>query len=578
MSKRTPDEWSNAITTGFAETWFSSYPDDQELADYVNKMFPSTTSVTADQIRQDRKRFYLRSQRGEPIEEQEASPTKDVILNKASQLDTKEALAEIIDNIFDNFERNLPSSLEVEIAVYPQNDIAPGEIVISENSGGIENKRVIPMIQLGLSNRSSRGIGAWGEGFKMAAFALGEEVEVFSTFPGEEPIAIHFPKGWLDRNHYLWKKWKVNTYKIQKNAPAEGSTIIRINYVPQQVLDSFGLSEQQNREESEQICQKLTRYFGEIYAEKYHDLNSQGYEDISIGISLGNTHCKVDFADRVRLRMIENLAFFPWLRPIYLTTVWQAEIEEPGNEDGRIAKLSAEIYAGLTATFDDFQDYSEQKPGVEMWGNGRLFSLNGRVDDKSVGWGVGANPQATASSRRIVIVALFTAEDSRDIPWAAPVKNGYNRRSIFYAEIQDVFARIIRLYKDAARIVESRILPFSYAWTQMNDEEKVEVIFKESDATPEQKKEFACSHFGRKIINFRPDFVFNVVNDVNRLTSNYVHGYTGNDIKEVVKAAAETKQSYEQVIEFLQVVFPQRYKQSQIEKVARLACFPHLNS
>jgi hypothetical protein len=557
----------------------ASYPDDEDLAESMQAL---GINVTKEQIKHLRKRFYGRPKLGDKIKEEKASPTKNVIRNKANQLNVREALAEILDNIFDNYERNLPKSLDVEISVYPKDEATPGEIFIVENSGGVEEERIIPLIQLGFSERSARGIGAWGEGFKMAVFALGEEVQVFSTFPSQEPIAIHFPRGWLDPKHFLWKEWKVDTYRIAENPPPEGTTIIRINHLRRGVLEDFGF-DSDSVDEKESVCYELTRYFGEIYAEKYHNLINRGYGDISIKISIGSISREVEFSDRVKARYLKNLAFFPWLRPLHWKLTWETKIDELGvkGSDGfRTARLSAEIYAGLAATFEGFQGYEKDDTGVEMWGNGRLFSLKGRIDDESVGWGykfggrAGYNPRTTGSSRRMTIAVLFTADDSRDVPWSAPVKNDYNRRSEFYAEIQDALARVIKIYKDALPLLDSRFLPFSYAWTQLDKETKLEELFKVSDATPEFKTQFAQSRFGRKVLTYKPELSFVEISGADyKPTVRNLYGISRTLIKNTVVAARETKESAEQVVGLLKALFPNLYRQAQIED--RLGLLPN---
>jgi len=578
MSSRKSNQWAEVIRDGGAGTLFKAHPDDHELADKINQLFPDSVPVTGEQIRRDRQRFHNRPRRGAQVAEEEASPTKYVIRNKAAQLVVREALLEILDNIFDNFERNTPENLRVEVVVHPETEAAPGEIVITENSGGIEKKRIVPLIMLGFPERSARGIGAWGEGFKMAAFALGDEVEVFSTYPGEESIAIHFPHGWLDPSNLLWKKWKVNTYRVQENAPPEGTTIIRVNHLHPQVLKWFGLGDEQDADAAKGVCKELAKYFGEIYAEKYHSLVTQGYE-ISIAIAVGSESEEVEFASRVRGRLARHLAFLPWLRPIHWTAQFETQIEEPSEEHGvRAAKLEVDVYAGLAATFDDFQSYSPHPPGVEMWGNGRLFSLKGRISDESVGWGYkfggagGTNPTATASSRRLTIAVLFTADDSRDVPWAAPVKNDYNRRSEFYAEIQGLLAKVIRLFKNALSFHVSRLRPFSHAWTQWSDEEKLDKLFEDSHATAEFKQDFARSRFGKKILAFRPDFSFQEMTGKDaEFTVSRVYGISTTDIANTVTAAAETKDSCEQVVEFLKALFPHLARQAELEREFGLA-------
>jgi hypothetical protein len=570
-------QWAEMVASGGADSLFASYPEDAELADKINGLLRGSGHITEEQIRRDRQRFHQLPRRGDIREEQIASPTKNVILNKASQLRVPEALAEILDNIFDNFEGNLdrPTKLEVEIVAYPPTEASPGELVIHENSGGIPSERVVPLIQLGASERTLGGIGAWGEGFKMAVFALGQEVEVFSNYPREQPVAIYFPKGWLDRNHSLWTQWKVNIYGIQRNPPPEGTTIIRVNHLHENVLQFFGIGDIATGQRSETICKDLAHYFGEVYAEKYHHLASQGYE-VFIKLTIGDSSSVVKFMKPGETRLRENLAYLPWLRPIRWKQSWETYLED----EDRIARLEVTIYAGLAATETYSPTYADQlsKPGVEMWGNGRMFSLKGRITDESVGWGftfggsAGRNPTSNASYRRLTIVASFTAEDSRDIPWAAPVKNDYNRRSEFYAEIREAMARVIRLFKDAHTLLEFVLLLFSEAWTNYNTEKKMNILFRDVEASNEFIQEFSQSRFGRKLLAFQPTFSFKEIGiDNSQPTVHSLYGLTSTGVRDIVSAAVATKQSPEYRVEFLKAMFPTLVEQTEIEDEMGLA-------
>lgn len=580
MQTGNPKGWSELLRTGGARTLFDSYPDDVELASKLADLFSGAPSPTAEQLKRDRQRFFKRPLKGDVIEEQEASPTKYVILNKASQLNIREALAEILDNIFDSYQRNKPNRLSIDVVIYQPTDAASGEIIITETSGGIEKQRIIPLIQLGFSERSVKGIGAWGEGFKMAAFALGGEIEVFSTYPGEDSIAIHFPQGWLDPRHSYWKRWKVNTYKIDQNPPPSGTTVIRIGYLHESVLEILGLSGTGDVAKQEQECTELANYFGEVYAEKYHLLAAEGYGQISAHLTIGTCTRDVVFKKRIKERLRESLAFIPWLRPIHWSLKWDTMVPDPSTENNkeRRAVLKTEIYAGIAATFDYSKLYPTQVPGVEMWGNGRLFSLKGRISDRSVGWGYvfggsgGTNPQSNASSRRLMIVVLCSAEDPRDIPWAAPVKTDYNRRSEFYAEIQLACAKVIRLYKDGLRLLESRLIPLSYGWTKLNQKEKLDALFADSDATDEFRINFAQSRFGKKILVFQPDLTFHEISGADaQITVPNVQGVSAKNIKDAVEAAAGTKGAAEEVVQYLKALFPMLAKQAEIEEMMGLA-------
>jgi len=576
MSKSRNKQWADMVARGGADSLFDSYPEDAELAAKLNELLRGTGRITEKQIRHDRQRFHQLPRRGDIKEEQPASPTKNVILNKARQLRVPEALAEILDNIFDNYEGNLgrPTKLQVKIMVYPPTEASPGELVIYENSGGIPNERIVPLIQLGASDRTLGGIGAWGEGFKMAVFALGQEVEVFSSYPQEEPVAIYFPKGWLDPKHSLWKQWKVNIYSVQRNPPPEGTTIIRISFLYDNVLQYF-FGENATEQQSDTVSKNLADYFGEIYAEKYHRLASLGNE-VSIELTIGESTSPVIFMDPVATRLKKNLAFLPWLRPI----LWQQEWEIKLEDENRIARLNVTIYAGLAATENYSRTYADQlsRPGVEMWGNGRMFSLNGRITDESAGWGFtfggrgGRNPTSNASYRRLTIIALFMADDSRDIPWAAPVKNDYNRRSEFYAEIRESLARVIRIFKDAHALLEFVLLPFSYAWTTYDIETKLNILFRDAEATPEYIQEFSQSRFGRKLLTFKPALSFKVVGiDNSEPTIHGLYSIPSTRIQDIVSAAVATKHSPEYRVEFLKAIFPTLAQQAEIEEKMELS-------
>ncbi len=560
------------VAMGGADDLFTSYPDDVELAEKLNGLLLGEGIVSADAVARDRDRFHKLPRRGELRDSKLASPTKYVIYNKARQLNIYEAIAEVLDNILDNFERNVVKSSELEITItaYSPTGSTSGELIITENSGGIPGDRIGPLIQLGASARASGGIGAWGEGFKMAVFALGEEVEVFSSFAGEEPIAIHFPKNWLEPlSLALWTTWKVEIFGISHNPPAIGSTIIRINHLHPQVVEALGIANA-SIAEAEPICDSLVSYFGEIYSEKYHRLVSKGHK-ITINLDVGNVSRKIKFFDPVEVRLKKNLAFLPWLRPIR----WDREFRTYLNDEAREAVLKLTIFAGLAASDDYSPTYADQlsKPGIEMWGNGRKFSLKGRITDESVGWGFsyagpgGTNPTSNSSYRRITVVALFSSEDSRDIPWAAPVKNDYNRRSEFYAEIQGALAWTIKLFKNVHNLLEFVQTIFSDRWENLSSVDKLAILFGDVDRDEAQIRIFSKTRFSKKLMAFEPDLSFKGVDkEKNDPTVHHLYGVLGTNVTDIVKAAVATKQSVQQRIEFLKAIFPGLNKQADLEE------------
>jgi hypothetical protein len=106
----------------------------------------------------------------EKLRDLDAIPAKDILRNKARVCPPITAICEILDNIFDNYEESgWSKDLAISIVVKGEGD---GEISIAENSGGIRENKLEPLVRLGVPYHSARGsIGTWGEGFKVAAFS-----------------------------------------------------------------------------------------------------------------------------------------------------------------------------------------------------------------------------------------------------------------------------------------------------------------------------------------------------------------------------------------------------------------------
>jgi hypothetical protein len=172
----------------------------------------------------------------------------------------------------------------------------------------------------------------------------------------------------------------------------------------------------------------------------------------------------------------------------------------------------------------------------------------------------------------MMIVALFSSEDSRDVPWAAPVKTDYNRRSEFYAEIELACAKLIKLYKDGLRFLDSRFVPFSYSWTKLPEKQKLDILFDGSDASNEFKQHFAQSRFGKKLLNFQADFAFCEVNGADaEISVPVIQGISIRSVKDAVAAATETKGTGEEIVHYLKALFPTIAVQAEVEEQMELA-------
>ena len=68
------------------------------------------------------------------------------------------------------------------------------------------------------------------------------------------------------------------------------------------MLQFLGLSQASKEQEAQSVCKELAVYFGEVYAEKYQNLASQGYE-VTINITIGTASQIVSFTAPVESRL-----------------------------------------------------------------------------------------------------------------------------------------------------------------------------------------------------------------------------------------------------------------------------------
>ena len=115
----------------------------------------------------------------------------------------------------------------------------------------------------------------------------------------------------------------------------------------------------------------------------------------------------------------------------------------------------------------------------------------------------------------------------------APVKNDYNRRSNAYAEIKETVARVIRLFKDTAALLEFALFPFSFAWTTFDTVAKLETLFSDTNATQEVMSDFERSRFGKKLLAFHPSLSFREITEDDPTVHN-LYGLETTQIRDLV--------------------------------------------
>lgn len=374
----------------------------------------------------------------EKIRSLNAVPAKDILRNKARVCPTVSAICEIMDNIFDNFEENGERhDLAVSVIVNHEQSV----ISIAENSGGVREIKLEPLVRLGVPYHGAKGsIGIWGEGLKVALFSLGTEVEILTSYPGEDSVAIHFEEGWLDSSD-----WNVPVYRAGAEAPSPGSTVFRIKHLERKI-----------------DWAEVMRELAVIYGHKIKDIESR------------RRKVKVDFdidGNRTTIRprslaSIENLrsklAFPPDFSPRIFNAEWP----------GQAGTVKCQLVVGLTAR------HSGETSGVYMYGNRRLFARALRT--KAVGYGESGNAvlRDHPSCWRIHAYAFFQADSGVDIPWQAPLKDGVSENHPITSAFRQMFKEAVLPYSRFAKIAKaSELVPYTMEWTEMTPPQKADILF-----------------------------------------------------------------------------------------------------
>jgi hypothetical protein len=369
-----------------------------------------------------------------------AVPAKEILRNKARVCPPLSALCEIIDNIFDNFEENgTPHDLSISVLVKTG---ATPEISIAENSGGIQKAKLEPLVRLGVPHHGVAGsIGTWGEGFKVAAFSLGEDIEVLTSHAGDPPVSVHFQDGWLKS-----QDWNVPVYSVSDGRLKPGSTVFRIRQIHRAVDWS-----------------EIMRQVSVIYGHKILDVET------------AKRKVRIDFeidASRVSIKprplaSFENLkrrlAFPPDFSPRTFTAEWSANGGSP---------VKCRLVVGLSA------HHSGETSGVYMYGNGRLFAT--ALRSRAVGYGESGNSllRDHPSCWRIHAYAFFEADDGSDIPWQAPLKDGLSETHPITPQFREMFKDVIAPYARFAKLAKaSELVPYTEEWQQMAPAQRADVLF-----------------------------------------------------------------------------------------------------
>jgi hypothetical protein len=430
---------------------------------------------------------------GSVIKTINSMPTRAHMIKKAeNSMRLTEALAEFLDNIFDNYtinydtimkERSGNADLNIEIRITNINpEKSPeenGEIVILENSGGVKKNNWVSLVQYGMSGEEEfQSIGTWGEGAKLALAALGRwnifqtrhltELEI-STDESPTPVQIQFGdelpmvSGELAdksekktaRNYYHLNndEWHIDVQKAKTGYCTkegnEGTTNITIKRLTQMTLEEVS---------NKNKYQKSISNLAQTFANKINECKKLGNSNISITITNDVFETDNDLREIVLEEfefwendfeknilngdlddVVKELSFLPGFEPMRIKT----KIHNPDNNDE---------YIEIDSLFGIPLENISNRVGVVLWGNGRLF--DGRLDSGFLGINVFNVPNGYTKAtvepqwRRFLGLIKIKTNHSHLIPWNGPVKWGFNTKDEkqIGETIQDFVASVMTRY------------------------------------------------------------------------------------------------------------------------------------
>jgi len=390
-------------------------------------------------------------------------PSLEIIKNRSLLISPEMALIEFLDNIFDNYIKNLKNgnldqSLKIELIFYESNN--QNTLLIRENSGGIHPDDILPLVKTGKSGRdeSETSIGTWGEAFLYSCYSLGSEVIVYSFHENGKPFSIPINQDFYNNEEWVLKSRISNTFDGIKNLD-KGWTVFEFNNVYKYTTNEIELYED------------LKSEIEDTYWKKASEIYDMGY-NVSIDIiPYFSKKLEVEF-DFFQI----NRAFshYPYCLPIFI----QDYKLSFNDESGKKQSLLVDAYCGINP-FEKNHKLAKFK-GVSMWGNGRLFEKNRK--DSSVGYNLtstGIRLSQRQLFNHLSILLFFESKDkklNRYIPWKIPTKKGFNSESILKKKIVEFISLLVKrciypldhLYGGNRFIFEI----FSYDFIERSEEEK----------------------------------------------------------------------------------------------------------
>ena len=413
-------------------------------------------------------------------------PDKKILLNRSRLIPPEIAILEFIDNIFDNYMKNLKiglidHNLQIELIFY-FDEI--NKLAIKENSGGIKRSDLQTLLIMGKTSKGEAiKVGTWGEAFLNSVIGLGKSAELFTDNPGSWPLNLKIGEDFFQSDE-IWEL----TADVFEKGDLDGCDIGSTTLIIENIKEKYHTN-------SEEIYKELISLIEETYWKKVIELERKGY---SVDLRIIPYSSDVIIAQFIELDYKSIFSHFPYCPPIKIEN-YEIEVKNQNGERGRIL---VDAYAGLNLSTND-ENKSKKYKGVWMWGNDRLFVKS--KSDQNVGFGTSKTKIPSTvdkrTARNLTFFLFFKTEDDKwneFIPWKIPTKNGYNPECKIADKILNLIKTLAErfLYTvNTLRGPEFQLRIFTKEFTELDNEDKINELKKACQQ--DKKKEFCPSNFNQ---------------------------------------------------------------------------------
>lgn len=352
-------------------------------------------------------------------------PSKEAYQAVKSDVTPVSAFKELIDNALDNWRRVLDGldPVSIEIEYHDGGPEGDDEIVIRDDTGGVEEEDLHILFALGQSNKGEieGSIGAYGVGAKKAIVNLGNSATIVSRhLYADTGWGFSIDEDWLHDD----SDWTVD--KVEYDDVEKGVTEIRIS--------DLNTPWSKYRENLREDLRQTYQYF--LSEDRMEEM-----ENVSIIIREFDDEENVEDATELEPPEPVDWSFTP-MDDLFVRRYDDIDLESKEFD----ATVNLNITVGL------MREANAEEAGADIFCQNRLV-LSG-VQDERAGFGAGSGSSRlgkfSGQHRRLRVIIEFETEgDATVLPWDAQKSDidPYNRvsRAAF-----DWIRRIVRPYYLAA--------------------------------------------------------------------------------------------------------------------------------